>query len=355
MRIVQIVNSLNYGDGVCNDVLNKNNLLKKLGYNTLIYARYHQTECLDLYNSIEDFRAEPTDIILHHYAGKSYVQDEVMASECVKVLIYHNITPPEFFDVLSDEYTFCMDGIDEVKKIAKDYNYILGVSQFNLDNLIKLGIQGDMDVIPNMVCFDNLKPYKLKNAEREKLNRKNFLFVGRIAPNKKQEDVISIFNYYYCNINADSKLTFVGNYAGQEQYYNTITEHLSSLRCCGNVEFTGKVSDDELYNHYSEADIFICMSEHEGFGIPLVESMYCGIPTIAYDSCAVKSTMGGAGVLVLDKQPEKIAKLCHTILTRNEILDSIIQKQNSRVEAFSEEKISEKLKNLIIKWSKGSI
>jgi len=355
VRIIQVLNALDFGDGVSNDIINKYHLLKDLGYETAIYSKWVDDNCVDYYNYIENLKTSPDDIIIHHYSGRSHVSEVIAENRCIKVLIYHNITPPDFFAPDSVSYTECIEGLKEIKKISEQYDFFAGVSQFNIENLMQLGINGKMDVLPILVGFEKLKPYKQKRIEREKTEKVNFLFVGRIAPNKKQEDVIDIFNYYYCNINANCKLTFVGNYSWQEQYYNAIKEHLSSLRCCNNVEFTGKVSDEELYNYYADADIYVCMSEHEGFCIPLLESMYCGIPTIAYDSCAVKSTMGGAGVLISNKQPEKIAKLCHAILTRKELYNSITEKQKLWTDTFSKDKMGEKLISLIKKWSKGNI
>ena len=92
------------------------------------------------------------------------------------------------------------------------------------------------------------------------------------------------------------------------------------------------------------------MSEHEGFCIPLIESMYYEIPTVAYDACVVSETMGNAGVLLKDKDPRRIAQLCYLILHDEELRQSIIECQNKRILEFSEEKMSEKLFKLVDQW-----
>jgi len=352
MRVFQVLNALVYGDGVGNDVIGKHHLLEKMGYKSEIYCKWIDEKCSQYFNDISNLKVQPSDIILHHYTGFSYVANEVLESKCTKVLVYHNITPPEFFDKSSRDYEECKKGLVQIKEIAKNYDFLVCDSDFNLESLKRLGVQRDADILPILIDFGSIESYKTSQAA-DISGMVNFLFVGRIAPNKKQENVIAVFDYYFNYIDANSRLIFVGNYQQESKYYQSLFRLYNRLSCRNNVVFAGRMDNDGLYNHYANADIFLCMSEHEGFCIPLIESMYFGVPTLAYDSCAVGSTMGDAGVLLKGKNPEAIAKLCHTILTRREIRDCIIKKQDKRAESFSEKSITEQLRLLLNKWSAG--
>jgi glycosyltransferase involved in cell wall biosynthesis len=349
MRIIQVINALIYGDAVSNDITYKSRLLNRMGFKTAIYSKWADEKSSEVSDDIKNMVAAPGDIVMHHYTGFSHISDEIIKSPCTKVLVYHNITPPEFFSPTDIEYEECRKGLIQVKEIAEEYDFITCDSAFNKASLNQLGIHTDMDILPILLDFESIEEY-CKNKRSDDKTQVNFLFVGRVAPNKKLEDVIEVFNHYYQKINSNSKLTLVGNYHDKSPYYQSLYNKSKRLACRNNIYFTGLLDNDALYSNYADADIFLCMSEHEGFCVPLVESMYFRIPVIAYDSCAVADTMGGAGVLLRDKNPEMTAKLCHTILTRDEVRESIVGKQRSQAESFSEQKIKELLDILITKW-----
>lgn len=337
MKVIQVLNALDYGDGVCNDVYNKRNLLKKMGYQTEIYSRYVHEKCRKDAKDISLLRANEDDIILHHFSGESVVQNEISACNCRKILVYHNVTPDVF---TGGEDTELTKGEKQLMEIWNQYDSFIAVSDFNKKCMEKLGVKGTIDVIPILLNLD-----KLTNLSPQYHRRKRFLSVGRIARNKKCEDTIKIFEYYYSNFDVDCELYFVGNYKGYEDYYEELKQLLSGCKCKNRVYFTGKVEDQELYEYYRSSDIYICMSEHEGFCIPLIESMAMRLPTIGYDACAVKDTMGGAGILITEKDYPVIAKLCYLILNDKALRHQIIEKQNEWILNFSEETIRQKLEN----------
>lgn len=346
MRIIQALDALDFGDGVSNDVINLYTLLQEMGYETAIYSKWVNEKVSRYRNDIEKLRLQPDDILLHHFSGESHILDAVLAGGCFRVMVYHNITPPGFWDKNSRKRDPGELQIDEIKE---RYNYFLGVSEFNLQCLRELGVDGPMGVLPNVIDFSKIDTVPRREL-RENPQQKLFLFVGRVAPNKKHEDIIDIFECYYREINCNSRLIFAGNYADNTAYYTSLQARLSSLCCRKAVTFTGKVSDEELYNYYKNADIFLCMSEHEGFCIPLLESMYCGVPTVGYDACAVGATMGGAGILVSQKKPQLLARLAHVVLTQPNIRRQILLKQNEWVSEFSKPAIQKRLEKLITLW-----
>src|SRR5690606_3919553 len=141
----------------------------------------------------------------------------------------------------------------------------------------------------------------------------NLLFVGRIAPNKKQDDIIKIFYYYKKFINPESRLILVGSYIGMERYYSELIKLVNDLDL-QDVFFTGHIPFESILAYYQISHLFLCMSEHEGFCVPIVEAMLFDLPIIAYRSSAVPATLGNAGFVVSEKNYKAIAELIHIVL-----------------------------------------
>lgn len=258
-------------------------------------------------------------------------------------MIYHNITPPEFLD--GDLRNFCISGIKQLKELKGCYDFYVGDSQFNVDCLRDMGITTEGIVIPIVVEFPNTD-----NLNRIDHKEKIFLFVGRVVQNKKIEDIIEIFNYYFCNINAKSRLLLSGNLNVSQEYTQRLRAQIASLPSRNNIELMGKVSDEELRNLYLKTDIYISMSEHEGLGIPLLEAMNYRIPVLAYNAAAVGETMGNSGILVNTKNPETVAKICDVVLSNPSIRDEIVERQVLNLKRFTKAEITRKLSALIEQW-----
>ena len=125
----------------------------------------------------------------------------------------------------------------------------------------------------------------------------NFLFVGRIAPNKKIEDHIRLAEHYKRYVDAYYRFIFVGRYDAVPRYYATIRALMAEYRMLDErFVFTGPVPDEELAVYYRHAAVYISLSEHEGFCVPLLEAMAADVPVLAYAAAAVPETLGGAGV-----------------------------------------------------------
>ncbi len=139
------------------------------------------------------------------------------------------------------------------------------------------------------------------------------LFVGRVIPNKKFEDVIRAFHAYRTRHNPRSRLLLVGSYGGFERYLAMLHALVARLGT-PDVHFLGQVSNEELTALYDVADLFLCASEHEGFCVPLIEAFYKRVPVLAYAATAVPATMDGGGVLYDTKDPFEVARLMDAVL-----------------------------------------
>ena len=157
------------------------------------------------------------------------------------------------------------------------------------------------------------------------------MFVGRMIPNKKIEDVIRFFHAYNRWFNPRSRLLLVGAHSGFERYVAMLQNLIDRLGV-PDVHFLGHVSNAELTAYYELADVFLCASEHEGFCVPLVESFHMGVPVLAYAATAIPATMDGAGILYHDKDPVRVAALIDQVATNRHVAEGIVESQDAALD-----------------------
>ena len=343
MRIIQFLPTLAFGDAVGNDTVALQNAMRELGYETKIYAeavdqRLPKDTASDLCAGMPELNSD--DVILYHMSTGSKLNYELEKYPCQKMMIYHNITPPHFFHGYNAQAEAnAQYGLEGLKHLADKIDFCFADSDFNQSDLRKAGFTCPIEVRPILIPFsDYEKKPDAHILKKYSDNYKNIIFVGRIAPNKKQQDIISAFAFYKKYINPESRLIFVGNWGGMEKYYNRLVNYVKALEL-DDVIFTGHIKFPEILAYYQIADLFLCMSEHEGFCVPLVEAMYFQVPILAYQSCAVPWTLGGSGFLTDSKHPAEIALLMHRILTDDKLKHQILSNQNERLQDFQYEKI----------------
>ena len=202
----------------------------------------------------------------------------------------------------------------------------LGDSEYNRLELDSLGFK-NTGVLPVVSDFTHLEvesnPFVAKCFDDDWTN---ILFVGRIIPNKRIDDLIHCFNAYK-RINPQSPLLIVGSYSGFEYYLATL-HYLVATTGVSDVHFIGQVSNEELTSYYDIGDLYFCASEHEGFCVPLMEGFYKRIPVVAYAAAAVPATMAGAGVLYESKDPRHVAALIDTVLSNPALETEIVRNQD---------------------------
>lgn len=355
MRIIQIVPNLNYGDAIGNHIIAVKHIIESIGYKTMIYCNDKHPKITepDVYLMSEFGKPEPDDIIIYHLSIGSELNQKTAELNCRTIMVYHNITPPHFFAVDSFEKAeICRAGLADVKRLAGKYDYCLADSEFNRQDLIKMGYAPDkIEVSPIIIAMDDYK----QQADEEIIKKysddiTNILFVGRIAPNKKHEDLIRTFTYYNKEINPKSRLILAGNYDDKNgNYYKDLCGYIKSIKA-ENIIFTGHISFAELLGYYKTADIFLCLSEHEGFCVPLVEAMMADIPIIAYDSCAVPETMGKSGIVTDNKDPVFIASIIDRLVNDSELREHVIETQQNRLKDFMFEPLSIEFKKTLEKF-----
>ncbi len=354
MKIIQMLPTISYGDAVSNDTIAISNTLKKAGYKTEIYAVSVDVRLpKGIAKSIDHFRGvKKDDLIIYHLSTGSKLNWDFGKLKCKKVIIYHNITPPKYLEKYSAEAAhICSEGLRSAKWLAEEgeVDYIIAASEYNKADLRELGFKCKIDVLPIVIPFDDYKKkpneYVLRRYDDSYVN---ILFTGRISPNKCQEDVIKTFYEYKKKYNEKSRLILVGSSGGYENYKKRLVNYCNLLGLTeDDVIFPGHIRFDEILAYYKLADVFLCMSEHEGFCVPLVEAMLFDTPIIAYDSSAIYSTLGGSGILLKKKNPLEAAAMIDYLMKHDDLKNTVIENQKERLKDFDNEKIEKQLMKLL--------
>jgi len=329
-------------DAIGNCVTVMRDLLRQWGYGSEIFAKMIHDDLKA--RDYRLFEAEKDDsFVIYHYSTGSPVNRFALDNARNLILMYHNITPAKFFSGFNeDAERNCREGRGFLKKFAGKVKFAMAGSPYNARELEEMGF-GSVAVVPYILDFDKIKPSGFNPFDDEKTN---ILFVGRISPNKRYEDLLKIFYFYRKYVNTNSRLVLVGGYAPTERYYLYLQSIIDSLKI-PDVCFAGFVPDDELGDYYGAASLFLCMSQHEGFCIPVVEAMRFRLPVVALANTAVTDTMGYAGALVRRSDPNEIAELIGLILEDNKYKSAIIETQLKRVDDFAREKMTENFRQAL--------
>ena len=330
-RVHQVLATLGYGDAIGHEVLGIQRALLASGYESEIFV---ETADRRLERLTTDYREmvggfSPEDVIIHHFSIGSRASRTAYALPGRMLLVYHNITPPEYFiGVHKDLVKLCFRGRRELTAYVRRSDLAVGDSEYNRVELESIGFPrtGVLPVVPDFSHLD-VEPDPLSAGAFDD-GWTNVMFVGRVIPNKKFEDVIRAFHVYRTRHNPRSRLLLVGSYSGFEPYLAMLTALVARLGT-PDVHFLGHVSNEELTALYDVADLFLCASEHEGFCVPLIESFYKQIPVMAYAATAVPATLDGGGVLYTTKNPFEIASVMTAILDDGAVEDAVIQSQDA--------------------------
>jgi glycosyltransferase involved in cell wall biosynthesis len=333
-EIHQVLATLGYGDAIGHEALGIRKALRRAGFQSEIFVETADPRLEHLTLDYRDLleTSDPGNILIHHFSIGSKASRIAFALPDRMVLVYHNITPPHYFAGIHKELAkLCYRGRRELRAYVQRCDLALGDSEFNRQELEALGFP-ETAVLPVVPGFDHLEvmpnPFVARDFDDD---RTNVLFVGRVIPSKKIEDLIRFFHAYQSAFNPRARLVIVGAHSGFERYL-AMLHHLRAELGASDAHLVGQVSDEELTAYYDVADLFLCASEHEGFCVPLVEAFYKHVPVLAYAATAVPSTMDGAGVLYQSKQPEDVAILMDAILSDEQLQDAIIEAQDRAVD-----------------------
>ena len=349
IKIMQVLPTISYGDAVSNDAINIDKILKKNGYKTELYAENIDKKLKDKVFKISELKkVNKNDVLIYHKSTGTDLSFSLEKYKCKKVMRYHNITPGKYLEKYNKYLCNLVEyGRKGLEHAGRYFDYSLADSNYNKNELDELRYKNTMTLSILIPFEDYKKEPDKKVIKKYSDGKKNILFVGRVVPNKAQEDIIKSFYYYKKYTNGNSRLILVGNDNGFKNYSDLLKKLVTELGLENDVIFPGHIKFEEILAFYKVADLFLCMSEHEGFCVPLVESMLFKVPILAYNSSAIKDTLGNSGVLVNKKDYFLISELMNIILSDENIKKEIIKKQNKRLEDFQLEKVEKQLLEFI--------
>ena len=330
-RVHQVLATLGYGDAIGHEVLGIQRVLRRAGYESEIFVETADPRLEDLTIDYREMvgAIEPSDILIHHFSIGSRASRMAYALPGRMVIVYHNITPPEYFiGVHKDLVKLCFRGRRELTAYIERADLALGDSEYNRLELEALGFHatGVLPVVPGFTHLSGAPDMMMARDFDDGWT--NVLFVGRVIPNKKFENVIRAFHAYRTRHNPRSRLLLVGSYGGFERYLSMLHALIARLGT-PDVHFLGHVSNEELSALYDVADLFLCASEHEGFCVPLIEAFHKRVPVLAYAATAVPATMDGGGVLYDTTDPLEIARLMEAVAGDAKIEDAVLASQDA--------------------------
>jgi glycosyltransferase involved in cell wall biosynthesis len=330
----QVLATLGYGDAIGHEALGIRRALRQAGYTSDIIVETADPRLIDETIDYRDMVGvvSADDLVIHHFSIGSRASRTMFALPCRMILVYHNITPPEYFLGVHDYLVRqCFHGRRELTAYRHRVDLALGDSEFNRQDLAAVGFNPTavLPVIPDFDHVDTAPDTQTLDEYDDDMT--NILFVGRLVPNKRPDNLIRYFHAYKTLYNPRARLIIAGAYGGFDLYLTQLHDLIARLGV-RDVVITGQVSDAELSALYDVADLFLCASEHEGFCVPIVESFYTGVPVLAYAATAVPATMDGGGVLFETREPRVVARLMHDVLSSRESRNRILAAQDAALD-----------------------
>ncbi len=338
MRIDQLVPAFHRGDAIGDTAFHLKQFFLSQGFRSEIYCLTRDSVLEEESRLFSVFpEPDPEDITILHFALPSPLTQALMKVHSRRVMIYHNITPHAYFEGFSTEMVrISRSGREELKSLSTHIELSLADSEFNRQELVSLGFK-KTEVFP---LFIDYKKYEKPASEFIFRffddDRLNILFVGRIVPNKRIDALIKVLFYCKKYISPLVRLIVVGKTNSLPKYYESLIRlsdefYLKPEEIC----FTGHIPDEEMFALYKASDVFLSLSEHEGFGLPFVESMIFDLPIIAFDSTAVPYTLGDSGILIRDNDcVDKIGELVHLVAHDEGLRKTIIMSQRLQLQKY---------------------
>jgi glycosyltransferase involved in cell wall biosynthesis len=293
-------------DAITHHMIEAREVLRRQGYRSEIFA--DEDHIHPVLHDVHPARrweavARPGDVAILHYSIASPAFTHVM-DRCDRCAVhYHNITPAGLLWRYAPRIALeCAVGRRRLSELAGRVTAVGADSAYNAQELGPLGFAAPVVL---GVMRQELPP--VPRLPRRPEGPPRLLFVGRGVPNKAQHHLVMV-SAALRDAGFDHEMQLVGAWTGAPAYEDHCRTLAATLGVSDAVRFMGSVSEAELGRAYAEADLFLCLSDHEGFCVPLLEAMAAGLPIVAYGSSAIPETLGGAGLLLDEKPPSLVAE-----------------------------------------------
>ena len=331
----QFVPRFAHGDAVGSHVAWMRDHLRSRGCRSEIFVGTENedtsAETFDLQEIDHHVRSKADTLLLYHVAQASPCAHFLLERTEPLALVFHNFTPPELLLHWDPSVAFeLLKAQDQLGDLVERSILAICDSDFNAQVLSEFG--------PVDSCVIPLPVEAPRSFEPTKGHSPTVLFVGRIAPNKAIHDLVTALSILRLQL-PEVRLRVVG--APTTQLYDEAIEGLiDALDLSEVVSLTGWVDEEQLEREYLEASVFCTLSDHEGFGVPLVEAMARGIPVVAYENTAISQTVGDAGLLLTSKKPAVVAAALERALTDSALAKRLSDSGLRRSSAFAPDKVA---------------
>ena len=325
------------GDAISTQALIFRRWLRDMGHPSNLYAQHihdsvqHDVQPLSAYR-----RARREEHAIYHHSIGSEVPPFLQQHGPRLILVHHNVTPAHFFTHVDPAWAQrARLGAEQLRLLQPNVDLALADSAFNELELHEAGYEntGVLPIVLDAAQYD-LPDNPTLAAKLNAGAGPTLLFIGRLAPNKRQEDLLKLL-YCYRRFRTSARLVLVGD--RWDMGYDGWVERLAAeLRLEDALTLTGKVSQQDMVTYFRHADLYVSMSEHEGFGKPLVESMLLDLPVLAYAAASVPYTLGAAGVKFHEKDFERLAELVDILVQDHDLRARLLDVQRQKVRQFLE-------------------
>lgn len=329
-------------DAISNHVLQEQRVLRGLGIRCEIFAdmRFVHEDLRSLVHPASSWErvARPDDVALLHYSIASESIDHVLARAERSAIGYHNITPAELlWEWAPGLARVCAVGRRRLAELAQRVTASSADSDYNAGELRELGF-------PNPAVVGILRPPLPPpiSAARHRSDRLEVLFVGRGVPNKAIHH-LAMTMHALKDVGVRAHLTHIGSWGGMAPYERYCRDLIHELDLHHEITLLGSVSDARMASAYANADVFLCLSDHEGFCVPIVEAMHYGLPIVAFASSAVPWTAGDAALLLDEKSPSLVSEAIQEVRENTALRERMAAGRERQLAYHSETSVTGRL------------
>jgi len=330
MQILIVCVTIIENDAIGNDVIAQLSVLKKAGYEVRLYATQFDgrlKRSVISRRELGKFISNRENVVLYHH-GIHWEEGEALLREarCRRFMKYHNITPPEFFENYSPRYVQATRlGREQTRKFVESgwFEYYLADSGFTGRDLAGYGAPEEtISVVPPFHRIDEFSGQECNvSLTRELLDgRINVLFVGRMVPNKGHRHIIEVMRRYVGMYGREIRVCVIGSVdSALDSYFRELEMTVDLHNLSDIIEFRGMVGFKDLYSYYLNSHVFLLMSEHEGFCVPILEAQYTSVPVVALDRGAVRETLGKEQIVIEEVDYDLFAAAVHTVARESDV------------------------------------
>jgi glycosyltransferase involved in cell wall biosynthesis len=340
-RIDQVVPALASRDAIGGHVMQLRDLLRSQGYRSDIYYGNASADRLGDGHPVSRLgdRSSNGRVLLYQLSIGSGVADVFRERGERKFVNYHNITPADLLDAwvpsVGEEVR---RGRAQLRDLAPVTEFAIADSSYNEAELQAAGYRSTTTV-PLLVDLEGFagapdRALAARLADEKSGGGADLLFVGKVSPHKGQHDLVKALAAYRRLYDPRARLRLVGGPIS-DAYQSAVEKFAHELGLDRAVDFAGSVSHEELIAYYGAADAFVCLSNHEGFCVPLLEAMYHRLPIVAYTNTAVPETVEGAGLVLPNKEAVRVAAAVDRVVRDTALRATLAEAAAERVAAFA--------------------